>query len=252
MTKTRGAAALVAAALVLAVPTAASAHVTVHSARSEKGGFAKLEFRVPNERDDAGTVKLEVSFPPEAPFAFFNVRAVPGWTSSVERTTLPTPLEVFGRTVNEVVSKVTWEGGTIPPGGFEEFEVSVGPLPEDADELVFKSLQTYSSGEIVRWIELREPGATEDPEHPAPVLALTGAEAEAEARSAESGTVGENPLKDDVDNANRLALLAIAVAIVAVAVSIGSVLRRRRDADGPKPQVASPPEAETVEPTSAT
>ena len=250
MTKTRGAAALVAAALLLAVPTAASAHVTVHSAQAEKGGFAKLEFRVPNERDDAGTVKLEVSFPPEAPFAFFNVRAVPGWTSTVERTTLPTPLEVFGRTVNEVASKVTWEGGTIPPEGFEEFEVSVGPLPEDADELVFKALQTYSSGEVVRWIELREPGATEDPEHPAPVLAL--ASAEGEATSADAGTVGENPLEDDVDDANRLALVAIALAIAAVAVSIGSVLRRRRHADGPQPQLASPPERETAEPTSTT
>jgi periplasmic copper chaperone A len=178
MKKTRALAVVAPMALALAIPAAASAHVTVQPPEAEKGGFAKLAFRTPNERDDAGTVKLEVTFPPEAPFAFFNVRAVPGWTSTVERATLPQPLEVFGRTINEAVSKVTWEGGTIPPGGFEEFEVSVGPLPEDADQLVFKALQTYSSGEVVRWIEVREPGAAEDPEHPAPVLELADAEQE--------------------------------------------------------------------------
>ena len=227
MNHARGLAIIAALTLVVGAPQAASAHVTVQPGEAEKGGFAKLAFRTPNERDDAGTVKLEVTFPPEAPFAFFNVRAVPGWTSSVERTTLTQPLEVFGRTINEVVSKVTWEGGTIPPGGFEEFEVSVGPLPEGADELVFKALQTYSSGEIVRWIELREPGASEDPENPAPVLRLAAAEPE-------GGVAGESDapttaqlaaLEDDVDSANRLAAIAIALAVLAGAVS---AVRRRK------------------------
>lgn len=229
MNHARGLAIVAAVTLVVGAPQAASAHVTVQPAEAEKGGFAKLAFRTPNERDDAGTVKLEVTFPAEAPFAFFNVRAVPGWTSSVERTTLAQPLEVFGRTINEVVSKVTWEGGTIPPGGFEEFEVSVGPLPEGPDELVFKALQTYSSGEIVRWIELREPGASEDPENPAPVLRLAAAESDGGvAAESDAPTTAElAALEDDVDSANRLAAIAIALAVLAVVAGAVSAVRRR-------------------------
>ena len=91
MSKARPIAALALAALVVLAPAAASAHVTVNPAEAEKGGFAKLAFRTPNERDDAGTVKLKVNFPPEAPFAFFNFRAVPGWRSTVERSARSRP-----------------------------------------------------------------------------------------------------------------------------------------------------------------
>ncbi len=55
----------------------------------------------------------------------------------------------------------------IKPGEFQEFPVSLGPLPTDTDKLVFKAVQTYSDNSEVSWIQ--EPGA----EHPAPVLSLT-------------------------------------------------------------------------------
>ena len=51
----------------LAAP--ASAHVTVNPREATKGSFAKLTFRVPNERPDSGTTKLEVSFPVDHPLA---------------------------------------------------------------------------------------------------------------------------------------------------------------------------------------
>jgi len=54
--------------------------------------------------------------------------------------------------------------------------VSMGPLPTDTDQLVFKALQTYDTGEVVRWIDTAPPGAPE-PDHPAPVLTLTPADA---------------------------------------------------------------------------
>jgi methionine-rich copper-binding protein CopC len=47
----------------------------------------------------------------------------------------------------------------------------VGPLPEDVDQILFPSIQTYASGEVVRWID--EPlESGEEPEHPAPLLTL--------------------------------------------------------------------------------
>lgn len=46
----------------------ASAHVSVQpQGPAAKGGYATVNFKVPNERDDASTVKLEVSFPTDHP-----------------------------------------------------------------------------------------------------------------------------------------------------------------------------------------
>jgi hypothetical protein len=39
----------------------------------------------------------------------------------------------------------------IKPGQFQEFDVSLGPLP-NVDQLVFKALRYYSDGDTVRWI----------------------------------------------------------------------------------------------------
>jgi diadenosine tetraphosphatase ApaH/serine/threonine PP2A family protein phosphatase len=69
------------------------------------------------------------------------------------------------RQVTEAVAKVVWTGGKIAPGQFEEFDVAMGPLPEDTDQLVFKALRTYDDGEVVRWIDTAAAGAPE-PEHP--------------------------------------------------------------------------------------
>ena len=48
----------------LAAPAAAQAHVTLQPSEVPAGGFTRLDVRVPNERDEAGTTKIEVQFPP--------------------------------------------------------------------------------------------------------------------------------------------------------------------------------------------
>jgi len=197
--------------------SAAAAHVTVNPNEAEKGGFAKLAFRVPNERSDAGTTKLEVFFPEDHPLFSVNVRKVTGWTVNVERGTLDEPVEVFGEPRTDPISKITWEGGTIAPGEFEEFEISGGPLPEDADSLVFKAIQTYSSGEVVRWIEERTPGG-EEPEHPAPVLTLVDAEAEDAATTATTELAAATDENDDDDSGDAIAIAALVVGILALIV----------------------------------
>jgi uncharacterized protein YcnI len=135
------AAAVAAVALVVAAPMAA-AHVTVNPGEAPKGGYAALTFRVPTERDDANTTKLEVTFPTDTPIANVRVQPKPGWRYSIERTTLDEPIDNHGEEVTEVVSKITWTGGEIGPTEFDEFGVSVGPLPTDVEQILFPSLQT--------------------------------------------------------------------------------------------------------------
>lgn len=177
-----GAAMLGTAAGILAMAAPASAHVTVNPNEATQGERARVDFRVPNESDTASTTELEVHFPEETPISSVSVGKVPGWSAEVAYRTLDTPMEGgHGEQITEVVDVITWtaddEEVAIGPGEFVEFPVSLGPLPE-VEQLSFPSLQTYSDGEVVRWIELPADGA--EPEHPAPTLTLAAADQSAE------------------------------------------------------------------------
>ncbi|MFJ4775121.1 YcnI family protein [Streptomyces sp. NPDC088762] len=167
-------AAALAAGAVLVLSGPAFAHVSVQPGEATKGGYATINFKVPNERDNASTTQLEVNFPIDQPLTSVMPQDVPGWTVTIEKSKLDKPLTVHGKQVNEAVTKVTWTGGKIEPGKFQQFPVSVGKLPENADQMVFKAIQTYDNNEVVRWIEEAKEGAAE-PQTPAPVLKLTAA-----------------------------------------------------------------------------
>ena len=235
-----GRALAVGAATLVALAPMAAAHVTVNPGEATKGGYTALAFRVPNERPDSGTVSLEVNIPEDTPIASVSVKPTPGWTYTVERRTLAEPIDLHGREVTEVVSKITWSGGTINPGEFQEFEVSAGPLPEDVDQVLFPSIQTYASGEVVRWID--EPVEGEEPEHPAPVLTLVDGEDEhggaaaddedaaASEESAGGMTVANTASQDDVDSANTLAVVGIVAGVLGLLVGGFALIRSRKSA----------------------
>ena len=213
----------------------AGAHVTVNPRTAPQGSFAKLAFRVPNEKDDADTTEVEVQLPTDHPLASVSIEPKDGWTYEVTRAPLPTPVSTDDGELTEAVSTITWSGGTLEPGEFTEFNVSVGPLPDDADSLTFKALQTYSDGEVVRWIETAEPGQAE-PEHPAPVLALTPA---SESADAAGGSSASSDSSDAV--ARTLGIIGIVVGLLGIGVA-GYALTRR---DSAQPPTAPPPSAAT-------
>jgi uncharacterized protein YcnI len=214
-------AALVGGLVLLAGP--AWAHVTIDPSEAPQGGFATVTFRVPNERDDAATTSVVVEFPPDHPIENASVQPVPGWTATVERS-------------GEAVTRITWTGGPVQPGEFQQFPVSMGPLPDDADELVFPAIQTYDSGEVVRWIE-ETPPSGEEPEHPAPVLTLTaggdedgdsaaddaGDEADDESAAGASSDSG-----DDDGDSTTLAVVALVVGGLGLLAGVGALVQGRR------------------------
>jgi periplasmic copper chaperone A len=192
-----------AAAVVLLAAPGAFAHVSVNPGTAEPGGFTKAAFRVPNERDAVSTVQVEIAFPADHPLAQVSVQPVPGWKATVKKERLKQPIVDDGHEITEAVTSVLWKGGTIRPGEFQEFPLSLGPLPQDAPELVFKAVQTYSDGEVVRWIDVPEKGAAE-PEHPAPVLALKSTAPVVAAVPAAAGTADEADRAPATDTVSRL------------------------------------------------
>jgi uncharacterized protein YcnI len=209
----------------LAVAVPASAHVTVNPKEAVQGGYARLAFRVPNESDTAATTKLEVHLPDNAPVASVSTMPVPGWTVAVTKRKLDQPVQVHGNPVSEVVSVITWTAtgaAAIKPGQFQEFPVSMGPLPE-VDKMVFKSLQTYSDGNIVRWIDEPTNDAGE-PENPAPVLKLTPKGA------APGAAVAAGPKADD-EGMDWLGLAALVTALLALGAAGLALARQRSRSD---------------------
>ena len=160
------------AAALLALPGIAQAHVTVQPGSAEGGGFSVVSFRVPNERDDASTTQLRVTLPQDQPIGSVQTTPVPGWRITTATRQLDKPIEMFGEQLDTVVSEVTWTAtdGGIRPGQFQDFDLSLGQLPESG-KLVFNTLQTYSSGEKVNWNQVSADPSVE-PEHPAPILTI--------------------------------------------------------------------------------
>ncbi|MFJ6212093.1 YcnI family protein [Streptomyces sp. NPDC092296] len=194
-----------AATAVLAAAGAASAHVTVNPREAVQGSYTKVAFRVPNEEDKASTSKLEVNLPKDHPVASVSTQPVMGWTVSVEKSKLDKPIKSDDGEITEAVTKITWTANSaskIAPGQFQEFNVSLGPLPTDTDSLTFKALQTYDNGDVVRWIDVAQPGGAE-PEHPAPVLTLTAKAADAEPSAAATTPAPETSPADSGDSAGK-------------------------------------------------
>ena len=228
----------VAAALAAAVslPGVAQAHITIQPAAAEPGGFSVVAFRVPNERDDASTTRLQVTLPKDQPLGSVSTTPIPGWTVKTSTRQLDQPIEMFGQQLDEVVSKVTWTatGGGIRPGEYQDFDVSLGQLPESG-ELVFPTLQTYSSGEKVNWNQVSADDAAE-PEHPAPTLGIAAAPtAQAGADEATDAGAQESPAASTAastdDGSDVLPLTMSGAALVVSLLTALLVWRRGRPVD---------------------
>jgi uncharacterized protein len=227
---------LACATAALAAPAAAQAHVTLQPNEQPAGGFARLDVRVPNERDNASTTKVEVKFP--AGFAEVSTEPVPGWTTKVTKSKLAKPVTTDeGDKITEQVDTITWTGdgkqGSIQPGQFQDFGISVALPDKPGTSLTFKALQTYSNGEIVRWI------GPPDADEPAPQVKLTAA-ADDEHGASNQGTAQTQPAADiqaDTSSSDSsddgaptwLSVLALVLGALGLAAGIAAwtVARRR-------------------------
>ncbi|MGN6742570.1 MAG: YcnI family copper-binding membrane protein, partial [Amnibacterium sp.] len=164
---TRAGVALVAtAALVVAVPLSASAHVRVDPHEAVAGADdTLLTFTVPTESGSASTTKVVIDLPTATPFGDVAYQPVPGWSAQVVTGRLPKPARIAGTTVTEAPLRVVWtaDAGTRLTGGqFQDFVLSVGPMP-DTGRLLFPTTQTYSDGSATRWTQAT-PASGAEPE----------------------------------------------------------------------------------------
>ncbi len=201
----------------LLVP-AASAHVTVNPGEVPSDSFSRFAIRVPTERADADTTKVVLQLPEGLFFVSFQPKE--GWTRTVTTEKVDPPVELFGETYSERIATVTWEGGKIAPGEFDEFGMSA-KVPAEVGTLTFPATQTYSNGEVVRWI-----GAP-DSDAPAPQVELTEAVQEETAEPLPAETTAAAASTDDDSDLDGLALAFGIAGLVAGLAALAVVLLRR-------------------------
>jgi uncharacterized protein YcnI len=185
-----------------------------------------LTFRVPNEEDSAFTTKVQVFLPTDHPVLGVLVHPQDGWTAKVTTTKLKTPVKTDDGTITEAASEITFSGGKIGAGQYEDFDVAFGQLPDDTGQLVFKTLQTYSDGKVARWIE--EPSGGDEPENPAPVLKLTAGDASSAPAPAKTAAVTTAKAADTGDSTARgLGIAGLVVGAVGLAAAAFALVRSR-------------------------
>jgi uncharacterized protein YcnI len=155
----------------LTYATSALAHISIHPNTVPAGAFATLDVRVPAEQQGAHVTKVDVLFP--AGFSDVDYEAVPGWSVNVIERKLATPLHSDAETIDSEIAQLvwTWTGplGEVADGQFIQLPLSVA-IPSDVagKALEFRTVQSYSDGQVVHWID-----PSLDAEHPSPRINVT-------------------------------------------------------------------------------
>ncbi len=223
----------VAGVMVCALATPAWAHVTVDPPSAPKGSTVKLSFLAPNEDPTAKMTELAVAFPtpPQTPIPTVTVEAKPGWTVQVTTLKLTTPIVTDDGSISDIVSEIDWKAKTVADGigaqQFGEFTIDADGLPDNENEVVFKAIQTYSDGKVVRWIDPVTPGGP-PADNPTPILQLTnpgGSATPTSSAPTSNPTVAAVSTKDN--SARALAIVAIALGAVALVLATAALMRKR-------------------------
>ncbi|HVW43966.1 MAG TPA: DUF1775 domain-containing protein [Amycolatopsis sp.] len=152
--------ALVLAAIWLsALSSPAAAQVSIVPDQITGGGTQTFAFRMANERHDTTATRLELTFPQDPAVAFVRVEPVRGWTETVHSRPLNPPVKAGDKMISEVAATLVLEGGSVPPGQFEQFLVTMGPLPPNG-AIVFEATETFANGAVSHWAATPGQGPT--------------------------------------------------------------------------------------------
>lgn len=214
------AAGAVTAVLLTAVPAAAHTEVEADKAQALAENVT-VSFHAEAESDTSGIKEVRVVLPEGiAPADVTYGEGPKGWRFSATDD---------GYTV---------KGAELKTGESAEYSVVVRQLP-DAEEVPFKTLQTYGDGHVDRWIELDENG-----ENPAPTLKLKAAAPGAKPASpSPSASASPSPTpekttpaaspqaadteKDDEGGLSASAWTGIGAGILVAAAAVVFAVRRR-------------------------
>jgi uncharacterized protein YcnI len=225
----------------LLASAAAEAHISLHPNTIPAGASATLQVRVPGEQEGAHVTKVDMLFPSGFTSAVYE--NVPGWSVKVLTQKVSPPIQTDEGPVSEEVSQVIWSWsgplGMVNNNQFIQLPVSVAiPGGLAGQSLQFKTIQNYSNGQVVHWID-----SSLSAEHPAPRINITtkggaiqdvaGKEAGPEAGLATAqpapGAQAAAPVVVSSGGASKaLGVAALIVGAIGLLLGLGALVTARR------------------------
>lgn len=222
----------------LLAPAAAQAHISLHPNTIPAGAFATIDLRVPGEEEGAYVKRVDTLFPPG--FTSVDYENVPGWSAKVIEAKLATPIKEDGETIDTEVSQIVWSWtgplGRVDNSQFVELPLSLAiPARASGQALLFKTVQTYSNGQAVHWVD-----PSLSAEHPSPRINVTakggviediaGAEAGPEAGQTTGSSSASTPapaaaVKPSSAASKGLALAALILGALGLIAGVGALYR---------------------------
>lgn len=235
-----GAAAAVAAGLVLGGAGAADAHVTIAEGSVVAGTYEILTVSVPHGCEGSATTEIAIQIP-EGINAITPTRNA---LYSVEKVMedLETPItDSHGNEVTERVAQVVYTADSpLPDGLRDDFELSLR-IPDDAagSTLYFPIVQTCEQGEAA-WVQIPEEGqAADELDAPAPSVEVVAAapdsspaQAADTAMTAETGTTdaGGGDDRSAGNDQTPLVIASLAIGAGGLVLAAVALLRGRNKA----------------------
>jgi uncharacterized protein YcnI len=192
----------------------ASAHVTVQPKETSQGKYEMFTVKVPSEKEEVTTTKIEVKIPEEVNITRFEPK--PGWTYEIQKND------------SGKITSVTWttENDGLSATEFGQFNMN-GKVGEEVTEIVWNAIQTYSDGSIVEWA-----GAA-DSEYPSSVTVVNPADSSEDSHHGASTTDNHaEPTEKATEKgsesggSNTPLILSIA-ALIAGLISLVITLKKR-------------------------
>lgn len=177
----------------------AHAHVSIEQQNVPAGSTTKLTLRVPHGCDGSATHTVTVTLPE----GIYAVKPMPkpGWDLATTIGSYDTPYDNHGTEMTEGVREVTWSGGHLEDGWYDEFTLrgAVGPNVAPGT-LVVPVTQVCDKGSIAWSAAEGEEG------EPAPTLSVVAASGEGHGHGHDHGAAMEMPATGEAVTLGNLTL----------------------------------------------
>lgn len=160
---------LAALTAILAVASAADAHITLEQSQALSGKAYKAVLRVGHGCDGDSTVKIRVKIPEGMLSA--KPMPKPGWSTEKVHAAYEQSYDLHGKPVKEGVQEIVWSGGSLADDDYDEFvfRATVAKEVPVGTKMYVPVVQECTNGAVERWIEIPAAGkSSDDYESPAP------------------------------------------------------------------------------------
>ena len=164
---------LTALALAAFAALPALAHVTLETPTAKVGASYKAVLRVGHGCDGKATTAIRVRLPE----GVISVKPMPkpGWKIEKTEGEYAKAYDYYGEQKTSGVRELKWSGGNLGDDEYDEFvfRAFVTDAFKPGQTIAFPVVQECVEGATTRWIEIPEPGKTEDDyEYPAPSVTV--------------------------------------------------------------------------------